>query len=100
MRESELSALSLSMQSGVPYMGLRDLDPDPRLLLYVPAPIARAASVVPVSLRDNRLQLACAAPDPDLSAIGTRFPRLDLELCVVPADEIRELLGRMNGEHI
>ncbi|HEV3127735.1 MAG TPA: hypothetical protein VGY32_02060 [Solirubrobacteraceae bacterium] len=97
MRDTEIHALSLAMQSGVPYVGLRDVAPDPNLMLYVPASVARAAEVVPLSLDENRLQLACATLEGDLTPIQARFPRLELELCISPADEIRDLLARMRG---
>ena len=97
MRDAEISALTLAMQSGVPYVGLRDLSPDPNLMLYVPASVARSGESVPLSLDQNRLQLACATPDADISPIRTRFPRLELELCISPADEISQLVARMSG---
>ena len=97
VREAEINALSLAMQSGYPYVGLRDVAPDPNLMLYVPASVARAAEAVPLALDENRLRLACANLDGDLSAIQTRFPRLELDVCVSPADEIRDLLSRMSG---
>lgn len=97
IRESEIDALSLAIQSSLPYVGLRDVSPDPNLMLYLPAAVARSAEMVPLSLNENRLQLACACPDGDTTAIRTRFPRLELDLCISPADEIRDLVGRMSG---
>ncbi len=96
IRESEVNALSLAMQSGLPYVGLRDVAPDPNLMLYLPAAVAGTAEMVPLSLEGNRLQLACASPESDTTAIETRFPRLEIERLISPADEIRELVGRLS----
>ena len=97
MTDSERQALTLALDSGLPYVGLRDLAPDPNLLLYLPAAVARAGSVVPLSLEENVLSLACATPDADLSPIRTRFPRLALEPCISPGDDIRVVLAAMSG---
>jgi hypothetical protein len=100
MRQDEINALSVAMQSGLPYVGLRDLAPDPNLMLYVPASVARAAEVVPLALDENRLRLACANLDGDLTPIQARFPRLELDLVISPGDEIRDLLARMTGREL
>ena len=95
MTRSEQSALELALESDLPYQGLRGAKPDPNLLLYLPAALARGSEVVPLSLRDNVLELACARPDPDLDALRARFPRLALELCVSPAEDVRDVLAGM-----
>ena len=95
MTESERDALTLSLQSGLPYVGLRDMTPDPNLLLYVPAAVARTTDVVPLSLDDNMLRLACASPDVDLEAIRSRFPRMALEVSLSGVDEIRNVRAAM-----
>jgi hypothetical protein len=94
---SERTALELALESDLPYQGLRDAKPDPNLLLYLPAALARAEEVVPLSLKDNVLELACARPDPDLDALRARFPRLALDLCVSSDEEIRHVLTGMRG---
>ena len=95
MTESERAALELALERDLPYQGLSGLRPDPNLLLYLPAALARSAEIVPLSLKDNVLQLACAQPDPDLDALRVRFPRLALELCVSSAADIRDVLAGM-----
>ena len=95
MTKSERAALELALENDVPYQGLRGLKPDPNLLLYVPAALARSGEITPLSLNDNVLELACARPNPDLTALRARFPRLALEVCVSPASEIRDVLAGM-----
>jgi hypothetical protein len=95
MTGSERSALQVAQESDLPYQGLRGLRPDPNLLLYLPAALARTGAVAPLGLKDNVLQLACTTPNPDLGALRDRFPRLALDLCVSPAEDIRDLLAGM-----
>ena len=95
MTESQRAALTLAGESGLPYVGLRGLRPDPNLLLYLPAALTRTVDVVPLSLEENLLRLACAAPDVDLEPIRSRFPRLALEVCLSGVDEIRAVRAGM-----
>jgi hypothetical protein len=94
--EAERVALTMALDSGLPYVGLRGVNPDPNLLLYLPAGLARTADVVPLSLEENLLGLACASPDTDLEPIRSRFPRLALEVCLSGADEIRTARAAMS----
>lgn len=96
MTTSERRALTAALERGLPYVGLRDLDPDPNLLLYLPAAMAAAGDVVPLSREDNVLELACAHADTDLSPIRSRFPRLRLEISISPAEDVRTVLGAMS----
>lgn len=96
MTESERIGLTLALDSGLPYVGLRGLDPDPNLLLYLPAALARTVDVVPVSLEENLLRLACASPDVDLDPIRSRYPRLALEVCLSGVDEIHAARANMS----
>jgi hypothetical protein len=93
---SERAALTVAVERGLPYVGLRDLDPDPNLLLYLPSAMTRAGDVVPLSREENVLELACANADTDLSPIRSRFPRLRLEVSISPADDVRTVLGAMS----
>jgi len=93
---AERAALAIALDRGLPYAGLRDLEPDPNLLLYVPQAMATTGQVVPLSREENVLELACAQADTDLSPIRTRFPRLRLEVCISPAGDVRTLLGAMS----
>lgn len=95
MTTSERAALTTALEHGLPYTGLRDLQVDPNLLLYLPPALAHTGEVVPLSREENVLELACARAETDLSPIRSRFPRLRLELCISPADDIRTLLGAM-----
>jgi hypothetical protein len=93
--ESERIALTLALESGLPYIGLSDVMPDPNLLLYVPAALARTSDIVPLSLEENLLRLACASLDADLEPIRARFPRLALEVSLSGVDEIRSVRAAM-----
>ena len=73
MTRSERVALELALGSDLPYQGLRGSKPDANLLLYLPAAVSRSSEIVPLSLKDNVLQLACAQPDPDLDALRVRL---------------------------
>ena len=81
-------ALELAARAGLPYGGLRDFIPDPRLFLYVPVATAVAERVCPLVLVDDSLKLASAYLDPDLAAVRLRFPNLELSLVIVPRDEL------------
>ena len=89
--EHEL-ALELAMRSGLPYTGLRGFVPDPQLFLYVPLATAVAERVCPLTLVGDSLKLATAFLTPDLAAVRSRFPNLDLDLVVAPRTEILEAL--------
>lgn len=81
------------MDAGLPYTGLRGFDVDPRMWLYVPHPVAVAQQVVPMTLIGDRLQVASATPDPDLSTIRRHFPALEIDVSIAPAAEIRRVLA-------
>jgi hypothetical protein len=93
---SERAALAVALEHGLPYVGLRDLEPDPTLLLYLPQAMAATGALVPLSREDNVLELACANPDTDLSPIRSRFPRLRLDVCIAAPDDVRTVLGAMS----
>jgi len=85
-------ALELALRSGLPYGGLRGFIPDPRLFLYVPVATAVAQRVCPLVLVDDSLKLASAYLDPDLLAVRTRFPNLEVSLVIVPRNELLDAL--------
>jgi hypothetical protein len=95
--EDRSLALALAVRSGLPYTGLRGCIPDHRLFLYVPLHVAQRERIVPLGLADNRLRLASAYLDPDLTAITSRFPTMQLELCVAPRVEVLEALQRVGA---
>ena len=90
-------ALSLSFRSGRTFVGLRDFVPDHRLFLYVPLHLAQRERLVPLSLDDGILQLACAYLDPDIAFLRQRFPNLALDLVVSPRREVLEALQRIGA---
>ncbi len=85
------------MAAGLPFTGLRDFAVDPRMWLYVPQRVALAQRVVPMTIIADRLQLAAAAPDPDLTAIRRHFPALGIDIVIAPADEIDRVLSHTEG---
>lgn len=85
-------ALELAVRSGRRYTGLRGFIPDPRLFLYVPLATALAERVCPLVLVEDSLKVASAYLDPDLLAVETRFPNLELELVLAPRSEILDAL--------
>jgi hypothetical protein len=88
-------AVALAFRSGRPYRGLRGLAPDHRLFLYVPVHLAQRERVCPLALEGERLTLASAYLDPDLSHVRQRFPALSLEFVLAPRDEVLEALQRI-----
>ncbi len=85
-------ALGLALRSGRQFEGLRGLIPDERLFLYVPVAKAVAERVCPLVLVDDSLKIASAYLDPDLSAVASRFPNLELDLVVAARSEILDAL--------
>jgi glycosyltransferase XagB len=89
--------LELALRYGLPYSGLRDAAPDPRLLRYVPLEICERETVLPLSVGATVLELATASPDPDISVIQARFPALALQRVFALPQRIAELTGELNG---
>lgn len=90
-------ALRIALDAGVPYAGLREFTPDPRLWRYVPLGYALEQQVVPVRLEGDVLHVAAATADPDLSPLAARFPKLQLALTIAPEHEIHAALARAQG---
>jgi hypothetical protein len=88
-------ALALALRSGRPFRGLRDVAPDHRLFLYLPLHVAQRERVCPLELDDNRLTIASAYLDPDLSQVTERFPTFEVDLLVSPRTEVLEALHRI-----
>ena len=83
--------LELALRHGLRYSGLRDVQLDARLLLYVPLEICERETVLPLAVTEEVLQVATAYPDPDLELVDGRFPALAIELVLAPIDRITEL---------
>ena len=81
-------ALQLAGTTGLPLVGLRGFEPDPKLFLYIPVSVAVQERICPLVLVGDSLKLASAYPDPDLSYLRSRFPNLLLEVVLAPRDEI------------
>lgn len=91
-------ALRIALDAGLPYSGLRDFTPDPRLWRYVPLGYAVEHRVVPMRLVGNVLHLAAATSAPDLSPLAARFPNLAMTLTIAPEHEIHAALARAQGQ--
>jgi hypothetical protein len=83
--------LELALRHGLRYSGLRDVQLDARMLLYVPLDVCERETVLPLAVTEEVLQVATAYPDPDLQLVGGRFPALELELVLAPYERIAEL---------
>jgi hypothetical protein len=83
--------LELALRHGLRYSGLREVQLDPRLLLYVPLEVCERETVLPLAVTEEMLQVATAYPDPDLELVDARFPALGVELVLAPTDRITEL---------
>jgi hypothetical protein len=88
--------LELALRHGSRYSGLRDVELDPRLLLYVPLDLCEREMVLPLTVTEDALQLATAYPDPDIELIVERFPDLAIELVFAPIERIGELLDLLS----
>jgi hypothetical protein len=90
--------LELALRHGMRYSGLRDLEIDARLLLYVPLELCEREMVVPLGVGDDLLEVATAFLDPDLDLIEAHFPALRIELVFAPVERIAALHDELRGE--
>jgi type II secretion system (T2SS) protein E len=88
-------ALALAIRAGRRFEGLRGVQLDHRLFLYLPLALAQRERAVPLALAADALTVAAASLDPDLSWVRERFPSLRIELVVSPRDEILTALDRV-----
>jgi hypothetical protein len=95
--DTSRAALDVALQHGLPYTGLRDFEPDPRLFHYVPLPFAVQHRVLPMLIVGDTLKVAAALPNPDLSLLKTRFPYLAVDIVIAPGPEIDRVLERAQG---
>jgi hypothetical protein len=89
--------LELALRHGLRYSGLRDVQLDARLLLYVPLDVCERETVLPLTVTEEVLQVATAYPDPDLDLVAGRFPALAIELVLAPMERIAELLDDLRA---
>jgi hypothetical protein len=86
-------ALALAFRTGMPYVGLRDHAHDPELDHLIPPDAARTARVIPLTADDDRIRLAVADPQPDLSALGPYLSGRQVHLALAPREELDNILG-------
>jgi hypothetical protein len=91
--------LELALRHGMRYSGLREVEVDPRLLLYVPLDMCERLGVVPIAVGDDLLEVATAFVDPDLDIVDARFPGLEIELVLAPIERILSLHDDLKAEH-
>jgi hypothetical protein len=92
-------AVRIAFEAGLPFTGLRDFRPDERLWGRVAPEWAVRERVVPLVVVGDRLKVAAARPDPDLSALAGAYAGVDV--VIAPAAEIDAALAdvhvRPNG---
>jgi hypothetical protein len=86
-------AVRIAFEAGLPYTGLRDFRPDDRLWRLVDPARAQQARIVPLLVVGDRLKVASAAPDPDLTGIDGRYGGVDV--VIAPAREIDAALATL-----
>lgn len=90
-------ALELALRYGKRFSGLRQVELDARLLLYVPLEICERETVLPLSINEELLQVATASVDPDLETVHGHFPELEIELVFAPIERIGELCDELKA---
>jgi hypothetical protein len=90
--DSSRVALDVALRNHLPYTGLRDFEPDPKLFHYVSITYAVQHRVVPLLVVGDTLKVAAEVPDPDLSLLKTRFPYLAVDIVIAPGPEIDRVL--------
>jgi hypothetical protein len=84
----ESQALELALQYGMRYSGLREVEVDPRLLLYVPLDVCERLEIVPIAIGEHAIEVATASVEPHMEFVGERFPGLEIELVLAPIERI------------
>ena len=94
-------ALATAFRTGLPFVGLRDHAHDPDLDRLIPPDAARAARAIPLTADDDRIRLAVADPDTDLSTLDRYLAGRHVDLALAPREEIDTILGPPPppGEH-
>jgi hypothetical protein len=90
-------AVAVALASGLPYVGLRDRIPDPRLFAYVSLALARSDRVLPIALEDDRLLVVCDHADPRLDAVIEAFPSLRIDVAIAAREEIDRALAAVEA---
>jgi hypothetical protein len=90
----DLRALALALDSGRPFVGLRNRRVDARLFFYVPRELAEREGMMALELDGDVLTVAASTLDPDLGAVIRRFPNVRIDVVMAHADEIMAALTR------
>jgi type II secretion system (T2SS) protein E len=85
--------LALAFRTGLPFVGLRDHAHDPDLDRLIPPDAARTARAIPLTADDDRIRLAVADPDTDLSPLDRYLAGRQVDLALAPREEIDTILG-------
>jgi hypothetical protein len=86
-------ALATAFRTGLPFVGLRDHAHDPDLDRLIPPDAARTARAIPLTADDDRIRLAVADPDTDLSTLDKYLAGRQIDLALAPREEIDTILG-------
>jgi Type II secretion system (T2SS), protein E, N-terminal domain len=86
-------ALATAFRTGLPFVGLRDHAHDPDLDRLIPPDAARTARAIPLTADDDRIRLAVADPDADLSTLDKYLAGRQIDLALAPREEIDTILG-------
>ena len=89
--------IALALRHWLRYSGLRDVELDARLVLYVPLALAERERVAPLSVDERVLTVATATPTPTSSSSTPASRASHVELVLAPAERIAELLHAAAG---
>jgi hypothetical protein len=86
-------ALALAFRAGLPFVGLRDHEPDPEVDRVVPPEAAAAAGVVALAASDDHVRFAVAHPDVNLGSLAPYLGNRRVELAIAPSAELEAIVG-------
>jgi nicotinate-nucleotide--dimethylbenzimidazole phosphoribosyltransferase len=86
-------ALALAFRSGLPFVGLRDHEPDPDVDRIVPPEAAAAAGVVALAASADHVRFAVAHPSVNLSSLAPYLGNRRVELAIAPRTELEAIVG-------
>ena len=86
-------ALALAFRSGLPFVGLRDHEPDPEVDRIVPPEAAAAAGVVALTASADHVRFAVAHPSVNLTSLAPYLGNRRVELAIAPRAELEAIVG-------
>jgi hypothetical protein len=86
-------AIARAFEADLPFIGLRDHEPDPDLDRVVPPGAARSARALPLFADDERVRVAVADPAADLGALSPYLEGRRVELVIAAREELDAVLG-------